>query len=92
MVAGRVGGNLSGTQCREHWKRISPERKPAGNWTNEEDEIIAREVPKYMCKKAISWTKIAKHLPGRNNDNAKNRYHCLQRGTKLVRKNTRRAA
>ena len=30
MVARRVGGNLSGTQCREHWKRISPERKPAG--------------------------------------------------------------
>lgn len=69
----------NGKQCRDHWlNKLNPELKK-GNWTQEEDSIIYNLYKKY----GTSWVKIQKHLPGRTENDVKNRYYSTLRRIEL---------
>ena len=65
----------TGRQCRERWNhRLNP-NLVKGNWSEEEDSIILREKDNF----GGSWAKLSRLLPGRNDNDIRNRYFALTR-------------
>ena len=74
VIASHLVGRV-GKQCRERWfNHLCPEVKK-GEWTEEEDRLIAEGVSELGTK----WSEIVKRLPGRTDNAIKNRYNSNQR-------------
>lgn len=76
-IASKLEGR-TGKQCRQRYSYHLEQEYKKGGWTAEEDRTIIR------LQKEIGncWSKIAKHLPGRNDNSVKNRWYCA-----LIRQN-----
>ncbi|KAJ3443768.1 myb-like DNA-binding domain containing protein [Anaeramoeba flamelloides] len=59
-------------QCRERYKNVLDPKIQKTPWTEEEDEIIIKNYLELGSK----WSKIMKHLPGRSDNQIKNRFNC----------------
>ena len=69
-VAAQLPGRI-GKQCRERWHHhLNPEVVKM-KWTQEEDMLIVCLFKKYQTR----WSEIAKHVPGRSDNQIKNRYN-----------------
>ena len=87
LVAAKIPGR-TGKQCRERWTWTNPANKASRSWTEDEDILLISLQKRHGNK----WTSIAKHLPGRLNGAAKNRWHCLKNGKGNVKRRTTAAA
>ncbi|CAG9335922.1 unnamed protein product [Blepharisma stoltei] len=68
----------NGKQCRERWhNHLNPKLKK-GDWTYEEDQIIIEKQQEIGNK----WSIIANFLPGRTENNVKNRWKSILRRSK----------
>jgi hypothetical protein len=58
-------------QCRDRWLNYLAPWIKRGNWTIDEDELIKKSVKEIGTK----WTRIQKILPGRTENDIKNRWY-----------------
>lgn len=75
----------SGKQCRDRYKNHLCPAIKKGEWSTEEDRILARKLAEVGHK----WAEIAKHLPGRTDLSVKNRYYATERKLKRSLKRKR---
>lgn len=55
----------SAEQCQNRWEKVLKVGLRKGQWTEEEDEIVRREVAAYTGPLELKWTTIAQRLDGR---------------------------
>lgn len=74
ILAHQIKGR-TGKQCRERYvNHLRPDRKK-GQWTDAEDNHIIR----VQSELGNQWSKIAAGLPGRSDNDVKNRWHSRMR-------------
>ena len=77
-VARRVKGRI-GKQCRERWaNHLDPGLKKT-EWTLDEDNLLTR----LQAEFGNCWTKIAIEMPGRGDNEVKNRWYSADRKRKI---------
>ena len=69
-IAIHLNGRI-GKQCRERWNNHVNPAIRKGKWTLKEDELLFEAQTVFGNR----WTEIAKLLPGRTENNVKNRFH-----------------
>lgn len=73
-VAKNLHGRI-GKQCRERWNNhVNPDIKKT-SWSSEEDDMLFRSQLVFGNR----WSEISKLLPGRTENNVKNRFHSKAR-------------
>jgi myb proto-oncogene protein len=75
-----------GKQCRERWLGTLDPEIQKSEWTNEEDSILISQQMLHGNK----WSTISEHLPGRTENQTKNRWRKLEKLAKTERKRMRR--
>ncbi|KAL5729955.1 Transcription factor myb4 [Ranunculus cassubicifolius] len=72
-----AGLSRCGKSCRLRWMNYLRPNIKRGNFTKEEDDIIGNYIEKFGSR----WTVIAATLPGRTDNEIKNRWHTnLEKG------------
>lgn len=71
QVATLFGGTKNPRQCRDRWVNYLCPGVNTNEWTEEEDLVLVQTYQKLGKK----WSKIANFLPGRSENNIKNRWH-----------------
>jgi hypothetical protein len=67
-------GLRTGKQCRERWyNHLDPKLKKKIPWNEEEDALLLH----YQVEYGNSWTKISHHIPGRSENEVKNRWYSV---------------
>lgn len=69
-LAASLPGRI-GKQCRERWKNNLDPDVNKGKWTQEEDQILIE----LHEKMGNQWVKMTEYLPGRSDNNIKNRWN-----------------
>lgn len=79
LIPGRTG-----KQCRERWmNHLRPDIKK-GSWTVDEEYEIAKQ----HSNVGSQWSRIARSLPGRTENNIKNHWNALYRSKGLLNRST----
>ena len=75
--------NLPNRTAKSCWQRWTYEMqgKKLDTWTEDEDHRIVDLIEKF----GTSWSKISKYMPGRSNNQIKNRYNSRLRRTYDIR-------
>jgi hypothetical protein len=63
------GGTRTPLQCKSRWMKALQPGLKVGEWTDEEDSMIAR-----LREDGIKWSEIADYLPGRLGEHIRDRY------------------
>jgi hypothetical protein len=71
-----------GKQCRERWLGHLDPEIVRDTWTSEEDSILLHQQSFYGNR----WSEISKYLPGRTENQIKNRWRKLSKGVKEFKK------
>lgn len=79
-LAGLLKGRL-GKQCRERWRNHLDPSINHANWNNEEDQRLIALHRQY----GNSWVKISKLMPGRSDNQIKNRWNSIRKKTEEVK-------
>ncbi|GFH19136.1 uncharacterized protein HaLaN_16037 [Haematococcus lacustris] len=74
-VADELGTGRSAKQCREHYLYSLQPNMIKGQWTQQEEYIIARE----HSMSGSQWSRIASCLPGRTDNAVKNTFYAATR-------------
>jgi hypothetical protein len=73
-VARHVSEDATGIMCQSRYYRTLDPMLKRGNWTPEEDDMLRLAVAEY----GNSWTDVADFIPGRNNEQCRDRWtECL---------------
>ncbi|KAL9182336.1 hypothetical protein ACHAXT_012988 [Thalassiosira profunda] len=71
----RMGIERTGKQCRERYVNFLKPGRKKGGWTEGEDELVMQ----LHAQLGNQWSKIAAEMPGRSDNDVKNRWHSKQR-------------
>ncbi|KAF9485406.1 hypothetical protein BDN70DRAFT_639030 [Pholiota conissans] len=70
LIARKVSEDVSAGQCQYRWqKALNPELRK-GTWTEDEDNRLRKAVAGY----GSSWIQVAETIPGRTNDQCRDRW------------------
>ncbi|KIM45842.1 hypothetical protein M413DRAFT_440894 [Hebeloma cylindrosporum] len=70
QVARKVSENVTAGQCQGRWQKSVNPRLKRGPWTEEEDELLKKAVAGF----GNSWIHVATAIPGRTNDQCRERW------------------
>ncbi|KJA24523.1 hypothetical protein HYPSUDRAFT_473559 [Hypholoma sublateritium FD-334 SS-4] len=70
LVARKVSEHVSAGQCQNRWQKTLNPMLRKGAWTEEEDERLRKSVAGY----GSSWIQVATAIPGRTNDQCRERW------------------
>jgi hypothetical protein len=70
-VARNVSPHATAAQCQNRWYKSLDPTLQRGNWTEEEDDRLRKAVAGY----GLSWVQVASAIPGRTNDQCRERWH-----------------
>ncbi|KAF8803849.1 hypothetical protein BYT27DRAFT_7108914, partial [Phlegmacium glaucopus] len=71
LVARNVSPHATASQCQNRWCKSLDPALQRGNWTEEEDDRLRKAVAGY----GSSWIQVASAIPGRTNDQCRERWH-----------------
>lgn len=70
-VARNVSPHVTAAQCQNRWYKSLDPALQRGSWTEEEDDRLRKAVAGY----GSSWVQVASAIPGRTNDQCRERWH-----------------
>ena len=70
-VARNISPHAMAAQCQYRWSKSLDPTLRRGNWTEEEDDRLRKAVAGY----GSSWVQVASAIPGRTNDQCRDRWH-----------------